>query len=375
MFFSFLLWRRCVEKTFEVIMMICMLMIMVLLVGADTSGKNHNEHEHKALCGLLKVAVRDWEIVRKRAPSDPLRKALKRTIFGEHDYSEVESLKLPLLKDYEKVKSGFSARYRWCGERLSEKELPENRPPRWSGHSAPHDMVCLCTVGKGGWPLNKNEGSTLDRGNLCGHDKKALGAETNEGWGSTQDGLGKDQIEATWNKVVTPCLQLGNAQAGNLRDALQRFKEKINNKTEGNSENKYRLGDGDFDNYACSGNKNVCVMYYNGTSVTQKKHAKPWWIELEAAINNQAYAEKELKKSEEKPKNEGQNQHHTQKHEKTQPQQAPRTAALKSAPQHSKETEQDNTENISSPLATLEEASDTLIIPPCLWLLSALLFI
>ncbi|CCD12205.1 Variant surface glycoprotein [Trypanosoma congolense IL3000] len=341
------------------------LYLCVVGVIADTNVKNYNLEEYNALCNLLKIAVYKWSDLKSKGSGDPLKKALGRTLFGERDGDEVQSLKAPFPKDYEKVIGNHGTRYFWCGQRRKENELSGVNLPRSSGHSAPHDLVCLCTVGKDGWPVNDGEGK------LCGQSKEIFKGGT-KGWGTGAPGEVKEQIAETWNKVVTPCLQ--KSEVGeSLRGALKIFKDRINKTISNEGKSGYLLGKGDPKNYPCSGNGQVCVMYYDSTDATEHP---PWWVDLEEAINKDE-AEQELKKREDekRKKEEAKNQHHTHKKENSLPQHAPRTAALQSPPQDIQEAEQTNHDNISAPLETLEEASGTHITPPCSWFLGVLLLI
>ncbi|CCD15156.1 Variant surface glycoprotein [Trypanosoma congolense IL3000] len=354
---------------------IWMMVMMFFGVASSAEEKNHNGAQHKALCDLLKIAVHKWNELKSRGSDGPLKKALVRTIFGDDSGEDLVALKREALPTiYVDVEKKKLSRLIWCGDPFEEGGLLEVGQSRWPGFSAPHDLLCLCTVGTGGYPFN-NAGSATA---LCGKPKTTLRADEKKGW-SSAGGEAGDQMKATWTNIVGECLQEGG-KASDLKKALGDFLGQLEKRSLHDIPDRYQLGEGESDRYPCGGGGTVCVMYYNGTSVKQKKHAIPWWTELEEAINNQAeaeqaYTEQEQKKTEEKPKGEGQNQHHQQKHEETQPQQAHRTAALRSAPQHSQETEQKNTENISTPIATLEETSGTSIIPPCTWFLGAFLML
>ncbi|CCD15157.1 Variant surface glycoprotein [Trypanosoma congolense IL3000] len=345
------------------------LVVMCLVVRAEESGKkDHNGDAHNALCALLKAAVTKWGNGGQDL-SEPLKKALGRTLFGNERGGDVTSLKGDLPEDYKNEEGKLPLRFTWCGRPL--EGATEKKNAWWPGHSAPHDLVCLCTTGKTGYPFNDvGSGSGTDT-KLCGQPKEALGGGS-DGWASSGGTI--QQINATWVNITQKCLEAAK-NGKNLKDALGDFLKKLKKAPREKYPERYQLGEGTSDEYACGGGGTICVMYYNDTTVTQQQHAIPWWTELEEAINNQAYTEQEQKKSEEKPKKEGQNQHHTQKHENTQPQQAPRTAALKQATPDKQGAEQENPENISNPIATLEDTSGTVIIPPCIWFLNALLFI
>ncbi|CCD15342.1 Variant surface glycoprotein [Trypanosoma congolense IL3000] len=333
-----------------------------MAVVVSINGKDHNRAQYNVLCDLVKVAVERWGNA-GGSLSPPLREALGRTLFGSRGGGTVETLKKGLPEDYKEAEGKTSSRTTWCGK-PHEKDLYYGiKQMRFPGHSATHDLVCLCTAGDHGWP--KNSGSEK----LCGKGPNELGVENKEqGWGIK--GQGKDQIQATWTSVTKECLE-GDGKGVNLKDALETFVNTLGTLVKGN--NSYQpLGEGNFNSdYSCSGTKTqgVCVKYY-----PEEKLSIPWWKDLKQAIEAE---EQEQKKDEEeeKRKQQGQHQHHTEGQEKLQNKNAPHTAALRSTPQDSTEAEQTNQENISSPLATLEEASGTIIAQPCSWLFSAILHI
>ncbi|CCD15229.1 unnamed protein product, partial [Trypanosoma congolense IL3000] len=225
-------------------MMKILIVVMVIIgvvradeVGAAVTLTNHNELSHRALCDFLKVAVDKWKDVKTRDPADPLKKALKDTIFGYGSGDDdVEALKSKLPRDYDEVGSGLlSERSLWCGQQLDEDRVQQRR---WPGHSGPHDLVCLCTAGENGWPVN----STSDTGStLCGHNKDALEAGE-KWWSGTNNTQKKDAIQKTWDVTVNQCLS-GYSQETDLAAALQKFKDKIK-KTTFEHETRYILGEG-----------------------------------------------------------------------------------------------------------------------------------
>ncbi|CCD15184.1 Variant surface glycoprotein [Trypanosoma congolense IL3000] len=351
-----------------VIMRMKVLMVIMLIIGvvrANEGGSDHNGKAHKALCDVLKVAVRDWEEVQKRESMDPLRKALGRTIFGSQDGGKVDGLKGRFPKDYEEVKGSLSARYFWCGERHEGSVLSVGKPPRWSGHSGPHDLVCLCTIGKDGWPLNDGKVK------LCGQSKDTSIGGT-KGWSTGGSGQGKEKITDTWGKVVTPCLVLGEV-GETLKRVLKTFKDIINKTITKDGKNGYLLGERGGSEYPCSGNEEACVMYYNDTKTTGEQYHVPWWVELEYAIKKEE--QKEQKKREDEKRKQEEKNHQKPKHQKQsqQHQDAPRKAALRSSTTKTTETEQGNPENISAPLAAIEDTSGTRMTQP-LWLISTAFF-
>ncbi|CCD15307.1 Variant surface glycoprotein [Trypanosoma congolense IL3000] len=328
--------------------------------------KNHNGDEHVLLCKVLKAAVFSHK---RNSGSKDLKRALHITIFGSENGGDLETLKGTLSGDYD-VPNGRN-RASVCGQ-------PHNgvsrtgKPPRWPGHSAPHDLLCLCTPGQEWWPLSIGN----EMKELCGESKGALKADTVEGWGtiSRPSGVvnGKEILTATWNTVTKKCLE-NDGQEGDLKDALKKFIAKLNHTEASTYKDKYLLGEGDFNSYPCGGNEKLCVMYYNSTKY---EHIMPWWTVLEKAT--QAEVQKQEKKKDNKAENlkqKAQKQQQIQNQEHSQPQHTPRTAALKSTKQVTTEADKNNPENISAPIVTLEDTNGTIIAQSFPWLLSAILLI
>ncbi|CCD13809.1 Variant surface glycoprotein [Trypanosoma congolense IL3000] len=332
---------------------------------------DHNLEEYNALCNLMKISVQKWKELESRGNEGPLKKALGRTIFGDDRGGDLQNLKSETFqKVYKDVERNALSRLLWCGgpyDEDSRKRLTHE--PRWPGHSVPHDLVCLCTVGPDGWPLNNN-----GKDKLCGLEGNALVATEKQGWGAGgPNSRGAKQIEATWKSITKTCLE-GNASGNNLKDALGDFLRQLK-KTPGNKyPERYQLGEGKSDDdYPCSGNEKICVMYHNST---EHKHPMPWWTELQGAIEKDDEIQAKKKSKEETSKQESaQKQRKTQNQEKPQLPQEPHTAPVKATKQDPTDIEQENTENLSTPIATLEEASSTLIITPCIWFLGVLLLI
>ncbi|CCD15701.1 Variant surface glycoprotein [Trypanosoma congolense IL3000] len=353
-----------------------LIFVFLLGVSADINvKKEYNKEEYNRLCKVLKAAVGAWEEVRAKGNEDALKKALERTIFGTDEGRNLGELKNCVPKDYNDVVSKLQARFLWCGDWHQEGETPELKPSRWAGHSAPHDLVCLCTVGNNSWPLDETSTAIT----LCGEEKSALKAKKNEGWGTIIRPSGsakeKEKIDATWDRVAKPCLEGDGRKGATLKDALNIFMEKLVPTPGNNHTNRYRLGENSSDGYPCSGNGQVCVMYYNDTKTTGHKYSMPWWTDLADALKTEEKKEEQKKYEEEKRKKNGKNQEKSKHQEQPQNNDEPLTAALKSANPDKQEGEKDNTQNISAPLATIEEASGTLLIPPCSWLLGAFLLI
>ncbi|CCD14660.1 Variant surface glycoprotein [Trypanosoma congolense IL3000] len=351
-------------------MMNWMVMMVFFGVAESADEKNHNGPQHSALCGLLKIAVHKWIELKSSGSDGPLKKALGRTIFGDDSGEDLQKLKSEAFpKVYNGVKESSLSRLLWCGGPYDEESRKSwTKQPRWPGYSATHDLVCLCTVGAGGWPLYNNE-----KEKLCGLERNALLATEKQGWGTggaTREG--EKQIGATWTGITKKCLE-SDGKGGDVQDALKLFIDKLNCTGASNHGNKCKLGEGESKEFPCTGNQKVCVMYHNSTDATEHK---PWWVDLEEAINkDEAEQEQNKRESEKRKKEETQSQHHTNKKENSQPQQTPRVAPAKSTIHDKQDGEQDDTQNMSSPIETIEDKSGTQLFSPCSCFLGALLFI
>ncbi|CCD16668.1 Variant surface glycoprotein [Trypanosoma congolense IL3000] len=313
-------------KMTRMMMVLCMMMVAMGLAGA----KNYNELEHNALCNLMKAALHKWNQIKGKEPANPLKKALEKTLFGKDDGGKIEDLKGVLTQDYEKVQGKLPLRLQWCGL-PKEGDTGENNQ-RWPGHSATHDLFCLCTTGQEGYPFNVVGSGNSPATKLCGQPKDALGGGS-DGWDSKhrpgETEHGKDQMTATWSSVTQKCL-VEDSNGKGLNEALAAFLGKLEKKKpEGKHTDRYQLGEGNADEYPCSGNIKICVMYYN---TTRANYPMPWWTELQSALAA------EENKSQPTPR-----EHPQKKDEKklqiwipkTPPPQMPPPAALKSAPQTS----------------------------------------
>ncbi|CCD12566.1 Variant surface glycoprotein [Trypanosoma congolense IL3000] len=344
----------------------CLILVVMCLVVSnadENEKKDHNGDAHDALCELLKAAVGKWGDGGKHL-SGPLQKALAKTIFGKQSSVEtVESLKGKLPVDYDGVVKQRESRGIACGEPRNDGGDYNNvHQTRWSGHSAPHDLVCLCTAGEKGWPVNQSETST-DKDKLCGQDRTALKAESNKGWDSKNQGEkeeGKEQINATWGEVVKPCLKSGTGT--NLKDALEKFKQKLVNKSDEVYLNRYQLGQGTPDDYgACTGSekKGVCVAYFNSTTT---RYPMPWWVDLQNALPEEEKFQEEKRREEERRKQQ-------EKERKTN---EPHTEIITPT---TNQTEQSNKDKLHEAIRKYNTTSSTPIIPPSSWLLSAAILI
>ncbi|CCD13079.1 Variant surface glycoprotein [Trypanosoma congolense IL3000] len=345
--------------------------LVMVLVGVYGNEKNHNGDEHDRLCQVLSAAVR---VLQSNGVSETLREALRITVFGNRSGGNLDALKETLPGNYD-VPNG-SNRGIVCGQPPDGlSRTGEN--PRWPGHSAPHDLVCLCTTGRNGYPFNNVRSVTGSATKLCGQPKQALGGG-NGGWDtkSRQEGIqqGTEEIKATWASVTKKCLE-PDINGKGLSEALANFLEKLDKKEDPRVEHKdrYQLGVDDADPYPCSGYTKICVMYYNNTA---KNYPMPWWLGLENALKTEEKKEEQNKKQDEEERNKNKkNPEKARPKDNSQYPHTHRTATLKSTPPTTEETEQTNHENLSSPIATIEEASSTLITPPYSWLISAVFFI
>ncbi|CCD13232.1 Variant surface glycoprotein [Trypanosoma congolense IL3000] len=320
--------------------------------------KNHNGVEHDLLCKVLKAVV--YKLVKEESTlSEPLKKALKQTIFGYGGGGTLEELKKSLPGDYKKEGAD---RGQFCGQQ-HETSGYYDAQPRWAGHSAPHDMVCLCTTGEKGWPLNESVvGMENDR--LCGQLKDALGGGK-DGWGSqksswdktsrnvvTLHDKGENQLEATWQNVTGKCL---DGKQEDLRDALKNFINKLVNRPQDTSNpNRYRLGEGDFSEPVCNGNKKVCVMYYPNSTET-----KTWWVDLETALIEDAEIQKQREEEERR-----------RQQEDSQSKNSAQAAALTSGHPTTNQTERQQNDNITDTIRKLNLTRSSSIILPSSWLLN-----
>ncbi|CCD16364.1 unnamed protein product [Trypanosoma congolense IL3000] len=178
------------------------LVVMCLVVRAEEEEKkDHNGAEHKALCDVLKAAATKWGNG-GQGLSESLRSALAHTIFGKDGNQNLHHLiggGLPV--DYKKGISGSSRVY-LCGLPRKENEYGDKLQMRFPGHSALHDLLCVCTPGPLGWPLNGTGGKT-SKDKLCGQEKDTFLKSGKQGWDSI--GNGEKQMEETWKNITLPC--------------------------------------------------------------------------------------------------------------------------------------------------------------------------
>ncbi|CCD14468.1 Variant surface glycoprotein [Trypanosoma congolense IL3000] len=343
-----------IESRTMKIWIVAILCVSVVEFGAQESGElsgktDHNKEEHERLCGVLKAAVGRWGISGEGL-LEPLKTALHRTIFGYGSVEQkVEKLRNALPEVY---KGGDLDRAMLCGE----PKFEEVHQPRWSGHSAPHDVVCLCTVGNNSFPLN---GTGSPSSTLCGRGKIELKAGEKKGW--TSSGKGEDQITATWDNVTKPCLE-GSGKGENLKEALETFIAALKTMPSTKGRQGMQLGEGTpDDSYACTGSptRGVCVEYYPNLT-----DAKIWWVDLDEALKKDEQIQKQRAEEERRKQQDEAEKQNSQKAE-----------ALTSGPQTNNQTEQHRNANLTEKLRKLNLTSGTPITLPSSWLLRALLLI
>ncbi|CCD17361.1 Variant surface glycoprotein [Trypanosoma congolense IL3000] len=333
------------------------MMVMVFSgMAASAEEKNHNGAQYQVLCDLIKAGANKWREVRRREPTDTLRKALKMTLFGYGTVETLETLKSGLPKDYDDVEDTQESRDLWCGQPFYDDY---GAPDRWPGYSALHDMVCLCTAGENGWPVNESKTST-NKDKLCGQDRTALKAEGGQGWGYTRH-KENAHVEATWNVTVTPCLD-GDGKEEGLKEALKSFIGALKLMPSTGNRNGTQLGEGSPDkDHACTGTstRGVCVEYY--PNITD---GKTWWVDLDEALKKEEQIQKQHEEEEKRKQKERE-----QKTDET------HTEALKSGSPNTKQTEAPNKDNLTEKLRKLNLTSGTLISQPSSWLLSVAILI
>ncbi|CCD13420.1 unnamed protein product [Trypanosoma congolense IL3000] len=342
--------------------MVVMVFIGVSAQESGADGKDHNGEEHTKLCAVLKEAVGMWGEGRQSL-SESLKMALHRTIFGNESGGDLAKLKEKVPADYDILASPDAERGFLCGEPVDE-HLHKQRGRPWSGHSAPHDLVCLCTLGKDGWPLNESNNG-IDK--LCGRLKDSLGGE-NEGWSGVHTewiessetlvhhAKGETQIKATWFNVTKPCLE-GNRKGENLKEALKTFVDSLKPMPSTGKRNGAQLGEGNpNEDHACTGSRKygVCVMYY-----PNDKDTKTWWVDLQKALIED---EKIQKERDEEAK---------RKQEEAAKKDTNKTEDLKSTNPTTNQTEQNKTATLHETMRKFNLTSGTHISMPSSWLLRA----
>ncbi|CCD17505.1 Variant surface glycoprotein [Trypanosoma congolense IL3000] len=334
-------------------MIVCLEFMVVMVVSGSVM--NHNGAQHEALCNLLQAAV---NALHRNKGGDALNKALKQTIFGNESGGDIDTLRSQVPTDYDE--SG-GERGLWCGEPFDDEHQRWSR--RWSGHSAPHGLVCLCTLGANGWPLSDSNTENT----LCGQLKSALGGGKGKGgWsGNGNDGKeGNQQITATWTTVAKPCLD-GGDKTGDLKKALEKFIGQLNHTWDSVKHNIYLIGEGNVssDN-ACDGtaSKGVCARYFPNLTST-----KTWWSDLEKALIEEEQAERERELAEKKAQRK-QKEQAARKDE-------PHTPSLSSAHPSTNQTEQSHKDSLHEEIRKYNMTSGTPISRPSSWLLSAAMLI
>ncbi|CCD12590.1 Variant surface glycoprotein [Trypanosoma congolense IL3000] len=340
----------------------CILVMMVISVGVcsdPSSTKNHNGEEHRALCDVLKAAANKWESVKDS--ESPMKKALKKTIFGENSgYIDISS-RLQMPADYNPPnndgKQKPNTRKHWCGACGTGSQ---NHHP---GESAPHDLLCICTPGQLAYPLNgANNVSTL-----CGQNRSTW--ESSEsgingwytGWEGGEKDNGREHTKNTWLKIVQNCLE--GEGSYNLKSVLTKFTNKVRESSE------RRIGEVKSD---CDGKVGygVCVLY------PQDCEKKSWWYQLEEAIHAHEKWEADQTKLETEKKQNSKSFEVTEAKQisvKTPSQNPQPTTSVSQSPQTEETQEPPRAEQVISNMnATIEEESSTIIYP--FWLLLVFLY-
>ncbi|CCD14244.1 Variant surface glycoprotein [Trypanosoma congolense IL3000] len=234
---------------------------------------NHNRDNHDVLCSVLKATV---TLYKRHRSGERLKKALKRAIFGnESGEGNIETLMETLPEEYNHPGN----RQHSCGS------CTYGDSSDYPGWSIPHDILCMCTVGSGGFPfLDRYDGTAT----LCGRSSKELGCDKHQQSGGgchngnthwwndftesyNGNGKVKEHLEATWKKVVKTCLEtLSNITPGQARETLLK-QLKVD---EGRSSPSWARGHG-----PCGGGSaDVCVSY--GYQCHDNPKSPQWWQEL-----------------------------------------------------------------------------------------------
>ncbi|CCD14395.1 Variant surface glycoprotein [Trypanosoma congolense IL3000] len=339
-----------------------MIIIVSMWVSANVEGTDHNHDAHGVLCALLRVAVKKWEEVKDRQHDDTLKKALKQTIFGNESEKDMEEFRSQLPDAYHDNRKTKEDRTLWCGQPFDDDHQQSNaNQPRWPGHSAPHDFVCLCTVGHGGSPLNKSEGSNQDT--LCSKNRESLGGSGGKGWGDIGHNA-EPQLRATWENVISKCLQGSEKKGEELKENLEKFMKQLKPTTSTLNPSRRQLGEGTPDDtHACTGSNatGVCVMYYPNLPPI------PWYIQLRNALPEEEKFQEEKKKREE-------DERRKQKEEAAK-KDTNKNEALKSATTATNQTEQNKTATLHETMHKLNITGSSSISMPSSWLLRAILLI
>ncbi|CCD11965.1 Variant surface glycoprotein [Trypanosoma congolense IL3000] len=264
-------WRMMINF-WVVVTMLVIVFAMGIGVGAENP-KDHNKDEHEALCSVLSLAVTLFE---SGQAGNKLQKALGWALFGsETGESNTASLLAAPPPEYHNPGN----RQYSCG---TCTHSDQNDYP---GKSIPHDLVCMCTVGQGGYPfLEGYEGTPT----LCGKSAADLGCAQDAGKGchkrnvhwwtesNSHNEQARKHVNATWNSVVKPCLgKLPSITLEEARDTLLK-KLKVN---EDRSSPTWVGGH----HYCSGGIADVCVSYDSWCLDHPQKYPQ-WWKELYEAL-------------------------------------------------------------------------------------------
>ncbi|CCD16859.1 unnamed protein product, partial [Trypanosoma congolense IL3000] len=148
------------------ILMVLVVMGIMSRCVAYSNVHNHNGKEHDALCSVLGAVV---TLYRSARGGPTLQKALRRALFGnENGDGDLNTL----LADLPSTHHNPGHRERSCGDcRYGGGE-------DYPGWSIPHDLLCLCTVGKNGYPFT-NDGQNSKM--FCGQSAQNLGCGNGNG--------------------------------------------------------------------------------------------------------------------------------------------------------------------------------------------------
>ncbi|CCD15722.1 Variant surface glycoprotein [Trypanosoma congolense IL3000] len=247
-----------------------MVVCLVMRIGGASTGSptQRNKKEHDVLCGLLGAAAEKW----KTTNNPQAREALAQAIFGNKTGGDIETLKQDLPEEFKNPGN----RANRCGSCMY------SNGKHYPGWSIPHDMLCMCTVGQGGFPFLEKSN---DSGNptLCGRSAKDFGCEQNrdhgtgchgnkEWWNETTwNRQAKGHLNATWEKVVKPCLGGEKLQ---LEAALKNLTESRKDRETPS----WAQGHG-----RCNGISGAVCVYY-GYQCHDDPRSPQWWQTLYEAL-------------------------------------------------------------------------------------------
>ncbi|CCD14173.1 Variant surface glycoprotein [Trypanosoma congolense IL3000] len=248
---------------------------MVMVVGVVTGTaagkmvKSHNHHELADLCEVLGAAV---ILSNCGAAGARLRKALGQVIFWKHAGGNLENLQKVFPEEYGKE----------CAEPTHWGSSYTTTLTTTPGKSIPHDLLCMCTVGSGGFPFYSGTDNTRT---LCHKSAKELGCgmgsgsgcPNGHGWTETNsNNHASKHLKATWDSIVKTCLT--KAPNTTLEHAQNSLEEHLNPK-DGYSSVFWARG-----HTTCGGvNGDICVNY-NKCDKASGRDFPQWWEALQDAL-------------------------------------------------------------------------------------------